>query len=163
MTTSYRCQGLSQDLLSHSGVMSLLSICLFVCLNTKYGLFFAFFFIPYRGPRVTWLAFEAEMTWARCQLLSADLTGVWPNTWTIPNWGWNLGLLLCWAGTLPTEPQPKQPQLCLFRFVLFWRQSFSVPLLSWNSLCRPGWPQIHSDPPASASQVLGLKMCTTTL
>jgi hypothetical protein len=31
----------------------------------------------------------------------------------------------------------------------------------WNSLCRPGWPQTHRDPPASASQVLGLKVCIT--
>jgi hypothetical protein len=30
-------------------------------------------------------------------------------------------------------------------------------------ICRPGWPQIHRDHPvsASASQVLGLKMCTS--
>ena len=32
--------------------------------------------------------------------------------------------------------------------------------LSWNSLCRPGWPQIHKDSPASASTVLGSKACT---
>ena len=30
-----------------------------------------------------------------------------------------------------------------------------------NSLCRPGWPQTHRDPPASASWVLGLKVCAT--
>ena len=30
------------------------------------------------------------------------------------------------------------------------------------SLCRPGWPQSHRDPPASASQVLGLNACATT-
>ena len=29
--------------------------------------------------------------------------------------------------------------------------------LSWSSLCRQGWPQIHRHPPASASQVLGVK------
>ncbi|KAL6033303.1 hypothetical protein STEG23_014951, partial [Scotinomys teguina] len=28
---------------------------------------------------------------------------------------------------------------------------------------RPGWPQTHRDPPASASGVLGLKMCVTTV
>ena len=27
---------------------------------------------------------------------------------------------------------------------------------------RPGWPRTHRDPPASASQVLGLKVCATT-
>ncbi|XP_050006399.1 XK-related protein 8 isoform X2 [Alexandromys fortis] len=34
--------------------------------------------------------------------------------------------------------------------------------LSWNSLCRPDWPLTHRDPPASASRVLGLKVCTAT-
>lgn len=32
-----------------------------------------------------------------------------------------------------------------------------------NSLCRSGWPQIHRDPSASASTVLELKVCRTTL
>ena len=31
-----------------------------------------------------------------------------------------------------------------------------------GTLCRPGWPQTHRDPPVSASQVLRLKACTTT-
>ena len=30
-----------------------------------------------------------------------------------------------------------------------------------GTLCKPGWPQTHRDLPASASQVLGLKVCTT--
>ena len=30
------------------------------------------------------------------------------------------------------------------------------------TLCRPGWPQTHRDPPASTSRVLGLKVCATT-
>ena len=34
---------------------------------------------------------------------------------------------------------------------------------SWNSLCRPGWPRTHRGPPASASLVLRLKACTSTL
>ncbi|CAO2628824.1 hypothetical protein LEMLEM_LOCUS20187, partial [Lemmus lemmus] len=34
--------------------------------------------------------------------------------------------------------------------------------LSYNLLCRPGWPQTHRDPPVSASQVLGLKVCSAT-
>ena len=29
-----------------------------------------------------------------------------------------------------------------------------------TSSYRPGWPQTHRDPPASASRVLGLKLCT---
>ena len=42
----------------------------------------------------------------------------------------------------------------------FSRQSFSAyPLLSWNSFCRPGWPQTHRDQPASTHRVLGLKAC----
>lgn len=35
------------------------------------------------------------------------------------------------------------------------------PWLSWNKLCRPAWPQIHCDLPASAANVLGLNVCTT--
>ena len=31
-----------------------------------------------------------------------------------------------------------------------------------DSLCRPNWPGTHRDPTASTSQVLGLKVCTTT-
>ena len=30
---------------------------------------------------------------------------------------------------------------------------------AWSSHSRPGWPQTHRDPPASASQILGLNMC----
>ena len=30
------------------------------------------------------------------------------------------------------------------------------------SSCRPGWPRTHRDRPAPASQVVGLKACTTT-
>jgi hypothetical protein len=37
------------------------------------------------------------------------------------------------------------------------------PWLSWNWLYRPGGPQTHRDQPASASRVLGLKVCTPTL
>jgi hypothetical protein len=47
----------------------------------------------------------------------------------------------------------------LIRFVLFCfsRQGFSVwHWLSWNSLCRPGWPRTQK------SACLGLKACTTT-
>lgn len=46
---------------------------------------------------------------------------------------------------------------------LFLKQSLSVyPWLSWNTLWRPGWPQIHWDLPASTSQVLRLKIANTT-
>ena len=34
--------------------------------------------------------------------------------------------------------------------------------LSWNSLCRPGWPRTYKDIPASTSWVLGLMACATT-
>jgi hypothetical protein len=33
--------------------------------------------------------------------------------------------------------------------------------LSWNSLCKPFWPQTHGDLPACASQELGLKVWGT--
>jgi hypothetical protein len=49
-----------------------------------------------------------------------------------------------------------------FFFFGFSRQGFSVqPWLSWNSLCRPAGLELRN-PPASASRVLGLKMCATT-
>ena len=38
--------------------------------------------------------------------------------------------------------------------------SLCSPRLFWDSLCRPGWPQTHRDPPASSSQILELKVCT---
>jgi hypothetical protein len=31
-----------------------------------------------------------------------------------------------------------------------------------GTLCRQGWPQTQKDPPASASWVMGLKVCDTT-
>ena len=44
------------------------------------------------------------------------------------------------------------------------RQGFSVVFgaCPGTSSCRPGWPRTHRDPPAFASQVLGLKACATT-
>ena len=42
------------------------------------------------------------------------------------------------------------------------RLGFSIkPWLSWNSLCRSGWPQTQKST-ASTSRVLGLKACATT-
>jgi hypothetical protein len=38
----------------------------------------------------------------------------------------------------------------------------SPPSLTWNSICRPGWPRTHRDLPISASQMLRLGACTTT-
>ena len=32
-----------------------------------------------------------------------------------------------------------------------------------TSSCKPGWPWTHRDPPASASRMLGLKACATTV
>ena len=40
--------------------------------------------------------------------------------------------------------------------------SLCSPWLSWNWLCRSGWPWTHRDPPVSAFRVLGSKVCTTT-
>lgn len=52
--------------------------------------------------------------------------------------------------------------LCLVNFFLFFCLFFRGRIgLSWNSLCTPGCPGTHSDPPASASPVLRLKACTT--
>ena len=58
--------------------------------------------------------------------------------------------------------------LVIFFFLLFFlfscsRHGFSLCILGCPP-CRPGWPQTHRDPPASASAsaswVLGLKACT---
>jgi len=40
--------------------------------------------------------------------------------------------------------------------------SYFVALVGLDLLCRPGWLQIHRDPPASAFQMLGLKVCALT-
>ena len=54
----------------------------------------------------------------------------------------------------------KQHQLLsLFHFKT---GSHYVDHLSWNSVYRPGWLWAQRDPPASASQVLGLKVCSTS-
>ena len=37
----------------------------------------------------------------------------------------------------------------------------AVNIVTYSSY-RPGWPQTHRDPPASASRILGLKVCATT-
>ena len=42
------------------------------------------------------------------------------------------------------------------------RQVLTAKLwLTWNSLYRPDWPQIHRDSHNSVSQVLGLNVYTT--
>jgi hypothetical protein len=48
--------------------------------------------------------------------------------------------------------------LGLFYFIFY----FFETGLFWNLLWRQGWPQTHRDLPASASTVLGLKVCATT-
>jgi hypothetical protein len=88
--------------------------------------------------------------------------------WILWNWCYRWWGAMIWV--LGTE----LPDLCkigsvwkpwtLFCFVLlFLRQSFPVyPWLTQNSLCRPGWPWIQRDLPASASCILGLKAWATT-
>jgi hypothetical protein len=50
----------------------------------------------------------------------------------------------------------------LFCFVFQDKVSLcSRALAVLDSICRPDWPRIHRDPSASASLVLGLKVCTT--
>ena len=51
-----------------------------------------------------------------------------------------------------------------FAFVLFCEAGFLcvIALGVLDLLCRPGWPRAHRDPPASASQELGLKAPATT-
>lgn len=52
--------------------------------------------------------------------------------------------------------------VCIYSLTfLFLRHCFPMePWLSWNKLCRPAWPQIHCDLPASAASVLWLNVCT---
>ena len=49
--------------------------------------------------------------------------------------------------------------VCLF--VCLFRDKVSLHSPGCPGLCRPGWTLSHRDSPASASQVLGLKVCTT--
>jgi hypothetical protein len=66
-------------------------------------------------------------------------------------WEWTRCILL-------SLQHPAQPIL----FFFFSRQGFSVyPWLSWNSLCRPGWPGTQKSA-CLCLQVLGLKVCATT-
>jgi hypothetical protein len=54
---------------------------------------------------------------------------------------------------------------CLFNllwFVCLFETGFLWVVLAVLELCRPGWSQIHRDPPASASPVLGLKVFAAT-
>jgi hypothetical protein len=42
----------------------------------------------------------------------------------------------------------------------FFKTRFTVwHWLSWNLLCKPGWPHTYRDLPSSSSQVLELKVC----
>jgi hypothetical protein len=64
-------------------------------------------------------------------------------------------------------------KFCLKSFFLFLRLFYSSvhlsvwdwisPLYPWNSVHRLSWPLTHRDPPASASQVLGSKVCAIIL
>ena len=99
-------------------------------------------------------------------------------------WAWSQWKVKCWQqGTphLSTNP-PKAPVLflslfeeknplslfflgggvvCLF-VCLFVKAGSMWSWLSWKPLCSSYWSWTHRDPPASASHVLGLKMCTIT-
>jgi hypothetical protein len=51
----------------------------------------------------------------------------------------------------------------LFIYLFILQDRIMCPWLSWNSLCRPGWPQTYRVLPASASWVLEFKVCLATL
>lgn len=67
----------------------------------------------------------------------------------------------CWKALLGSTNSPSQiswlshifSPLILSCFVVFWDRV---------SLCGPGWPETQRDLPASASQVLGSKVCAST-
>jgi hypothetical protein len=53
-------------------------------------------------------------------------------------------------------------QLLIIPFLFISRQGFSVyPWLSWNSLCRPGWPRTSKSACLCLASA-GLKACATT-
>jgi hypothetical protein len=69
----------------------------------------------------------------------------------------------------PSPPQLSTLQLCcssdccssdFLLFYLFKAGSHRELRLAWNWLCSLGWPWM-CDPPASASQMLGLQLCVT--
>lgn len=65
-------------------------------------------------------------------------------------------------------PQILQPVLCFIALnvhdcFVFLRQVLTVyPWLGWNSPCRLAWSWTHRDPTTSASQGLGLLVCSVT-
>lgn len=80
-------------------------------------------------------------------------------------WGSNSSYQI-WATTpLPAKPSHWPPKcrcgfVCLCAFLLVLRQgSYYTYWLAWNSVYRLGWPLAQGSP-ASASQVLGLMVCT---
>lgn len=85
-------------------------------------------------------------------------TGIWASH----QW------LYCWRKCLPFR---WGELLLVWGFVMFFaiivvvvafKIWWDLTMYLWNSLCRPGWSWTQSDPPVSVSQLLGLKMCTTT-
>lgn len=74
-------------------------------------------------------------------------TGVIPTT--LPGSGWHES----WGGKKGT------PSLGLFVVLETWFLSVAVAVV----LCRTGWSGAHRDLPVSASWVVGLKVCTTTV
>ena len=84
----------------------------------------------------------------------------------------------CCLTFIPTLFHMKQViivSLFFLDYIASFRVASHPPLVFWDrvslcnspsfpgtSSCRPGWPQTHRDLPASASWVLGLKMCATT-
>lgn len=76
-----------------------------------------------------------------------------------------MGTVLGTSGhvTLPTEPshQPLSEVVgqLVSHSVCVWFETRTYMYPDWpeNFLCRPGWPGIHVDPPASASGMLELR------
>lgn len=50
----------------------------------------------------------------------------------------------------------------IFIFFYFLKTGFPCsPVMSWNFLCKAGWPQTHVNPSASPPRMLGLYACAT--
>lgn len=57
----------------------------------------------------------------------------------------------CFRNNLPYCLLKERGLIFVVLFLYFSRQHFFVwPWLPWKSVCRPGWPRTHRDPPSSA-------------
>jgi hypothetical protein len=113
----------------------------------------------------------------------ARLAGQWASgiflcylTPPLQPWGYRHTLHLAFTGGLGIQTRvlmsayqaldclshlPSDYFYVLITVIIFKQGLIMQPQLAWNLVCRPSWPSTHRNPPASASQVLRLKVCVT--